>query len=258
MITLLHPYGNHSNRLIQNLHFQAFCISNNIKYANPSLHDIAHLYRKPADTRDGVPPPPASFDLILFFQKEKGNYSDHLLSVANLNCGVGGWGFRFSSLEDQLRKDLIEAYSLKPHLYHDLLLYRSLIAAREQGRKLIGIHIRRSDYKSWAGGRYFFDDQTYSRVINDMRALIEAQTQCSCMFVLFGDEPITIEPEADVMISGHQWHEDHALMGICDYVIGPPSTFSIWACFIGGAKLLHLQTADQNVTLESFTKNPII
>ncbi len=258
MITLLYPYQNHSNRLIQNLHFQAFCMENNISYCNPSLHDISHLYQRPADTRSGASPSPGSFDLILLFQQEKSEYPNRLLQLSHLNCAVGGWGFRMEHFSDACRSDLVSAYSLRAGLYEDLLLYRSMMAAREQGRLIIGIHIRRGDYRQWSEGRYFFEDSIYARVIREMREQAVSQLQKDCLFVVFSDEAVTLPPDENLMISAHRWYEDHVLMGLCDYVVGPPSTFSIWACFIGGAKLLHLRSAEQPLRLADFAGTPAI
>jgi len=40
MLILLHSAGNHSNRLFQNLHFEAFCKEFNVKYINSESHVI--------------------------------------------------------------------------------------------------------------------------------------------------------------------------------------------------------------------------
>ena len=40
----MHSAGNHSNRLFQNIHFQAFCLENNIIYKNPTFKDMQKLY----------------------------------------------------------------------------------------------------------------------------------------------------------------------------------------------------------------------
>ena len=47
MIILLKGYGNHSNRLFQNIHFEAFCKEHNINYINPSFLDMCKYYTDP-------------------------------------------------------------------------------------------------------------------------------------------------------------------------------------------------------------------
>lgn len=46
--------------------------------------------------------------------------------------------------------------------------------------------------------------------------------------------------------------DDQTLMSQCDYIIGPPSTFSTWASFMGKVPLLHLYSAGQKVKLSEF------
>jgi hypothetical protein len=38
----------------------------------------------------------------------------------------------------------------------------------------------------------------------------------------------------------------------CDYILGPPSTFSQWASFYGNKPMLHLSGGDQKIELEKF------
>ena len=41
-------------------------------------------------------------------------------------------------------------------------------------------------------------------------------------------------------------------LAACDYLIGPPSTFSLWASFHGGAPLQMLLERKQTIRLEGF------
>ena len=41
-------------------------------------------------------------------------------------------------------------------------------------------------------------------------------------------------------------------MSLCDYILGPPSTFSGWASFMGRVQRLQLKSRDQAVRLEDF------
>lgn len=103
---------------------------------------------------------------------------------------------------------------------------------------IVGIHKRRGDYKIWQGGRYYYQDETYNRVMNEMTLCMNGRP---VRFEIFSDENSVRAAE-----------EDQHLMAQCDYLIGPPSTFSAWASFMGKTPLLHLMTADQEVRLEDF------
>jgi hypothetical protein len=53
MIIMAFPTGNHSNRLFQNLHFEAFCKEYGIEYINPSFSDIHDYYKSPCNLYRG-------------------------------------------------------------------------------------------------------------------------------------------------------------------------------------------------------------
>jgi hypothetical protein len=49
--------------------------------------------------------------------------------------------------------------------------------------------------------------------------------------------------------------EDLYLLAKCDYIIGPPSTFSLWASFYGSKPLYMIRDLETNITDEIFKKN---
>lgn len=86
---------------------------------------------------------------------------------------------------------------------------------------LVGVHKRRGDYKDFQGGRYYYDDAVYERNKNAVREILKGRG----FKVAFLEFPLS-SPVED------QW-----LMSRCDYLIGPPSTFSAWASFMGEVPL---------------------
>lgn len=69
------------------------------------------------------------------------------------------------------------------------------------------------------------------------------------IFVLFSNEDLNIQHSSNVFISNEEWYVDHHIMTVCDYLIGPPSTFTLWAGYIGHAKVIHIHTDKGNVIL---------
>jgi hypothetical protein len=43
-------------------------------------------------------------------------------------------------------------------------------------------------------------------------------------------------------------------MAHCDYLIGPPSTFTLWASFAGGAKYFHIESGGRGIDLRDFAR----
>ena len=56
-----------------------------------------------------------------------------------------------------------------------------------------------------------------------------------------------------VSFSDRDARSDHYLMSRCDYIVGPPSTFSMWASYIGKAKYCHIRSGTDAITADSFT-----
>ncbi|HTY10753.1 MAG TPA: hypothetical protein VMF88_06740 [Bacteroidota bacterium] len=127
---------------------------------------------------------------------------------------------------------------------------------RSRFEKIIGVHIRRRDYRSFHGGAYFFDDSVYKRYMTAMQRTNEGEHLC---FFVATDEDIQAASfdgfniarlEAPAMV------EDLYGLSRCDYIFGPPSTFSMWASFVGDVPLRILKYRDENIHPDQFS--PIV
>lgn len=119
---------------------------------------------------------------------------------------------------------------------------------------LIAVHLRRGDYKDWCNGRFYYNDTTYRRW---MQAIANSCGK-KCTFVLFSNEKL----EQDVF-TGHGYRvilakgdaiHDLYTMASCDYIMGPPSTFSWWAAFYGNKLYYTLYKEDLIVNLKLFRR----
>lgn len=124
---------------------------------------------------------------------------------------------------------------------------------RQQGDTIIGVHIRRGDYKTYNGGKWYYEDEVYFSKMQEMKQQLESQGK-SCIFLICSNEMIDTKNFRDLSISTEDRHfiVDLYALAQCDYLIGPPSTFSMWASFYGQTPLLHIEEASQNATLSEF------
>lgn len=119
---------------------------------------------------------------------------------------------------------------------------------------LVGVHIRRGDYKTWMDGKYFYDDFVYCSAMVQIEKELMAQGKGVC-FILFSNEKLKIENydiESQIVVSRNTAIGDHWLMSKCDYLIGPPSTFSRWAGYMGKVPLLFIEDKNQKVSINDF------
>ena len=123
-------------------------------------------------------------------------------------------------------------------------------AAREGADRLVAVHMRLTDYAKFNGGAWFYSPADYRRWMEQTAALLPGRTR----FLLFSDAMPPIEAFSGLdgrPGPGHPVSAMHA-MSLCDYILGPPSTFSGWASFMGRVPRLQLKSRDQTVQIEDF------
>ena len=126
---------------------------------------------------------------------------------------------------------------------------------RKDADFVVAIHIRHGDYKTFYGGRYYYTLEKFHQFMLRIQAIykdrnvaffissneafeLELFTRCRCY--RFGKEP-----SGDIL--------DLYTMSLCDRILGPWSTYSRWASFIGEVPLCFIESKEQQFTDESFS-----
>jgi hypothetical protein len=122
---------------------------------------------------------------------------------------------------------------------------------RQQGEVVVGVHIRQGDYRNWKQGRYFFPASRYAEW---MRRMQEQFPGRKVAFFVCSDVPRSAAefPGLAVHLGGASPVLDLYTLAGCDYVMGPPSTFSQWASFYGEKPLRHFHGQDAQPDLPGF------
>lgn len=119
----------------------------------------------------------------------------------------------------------------------------------------IGVHVRRGDYKDYLGGKYYFSDGVYNRVMDKIREIFASKKQ-KVRFLICSNEPFDASRDKkDVFsIEGTDGIIDLYALSKCDYIIGPPSSYSQWASFVGEVPLCFMLSANMDISMDSFSK----
>ena len=273
------PNGNHSNRLLQNLHFEAFCKEHNFEYYNQTFCNMADFYAAPCNIQSSSFLKFLQIDLlgkifhnsrvvkkifsviwllskiscIKFVRFDKEN-EQHLSETRLLKAFekhntvyTAGWWFRAPDLAEKYRSEMQKNYALKPIFYNENSLVKKINALKTEGYMLIGIHIRRGDYRKWRGGKHCYDDDVYEKIMQNISAKISEKH----VFIIFSNDNVKFQESENLLISKEDWYIDHHLMSLCDYLYGPPSTFTLWASYIGQAKLSYIYSPENIIPIFS-------
>jgi hypothetical protein len=96
----------------------------------------------------------------------------------------------------------------------------------------VAVHMRRGDYRRFLGGMMYYSDGVYETVA----ALVARTSAGAVRFHLFSDDEISGEAFGKfdtIFHRGNSPEVDIGLMASCDAIVGPNSSFSQWASFIG-------------------------
>ena len=133
---------------------------------------------------------------------------------------------------------------------------RMVSELRQENDLVIGVHIRRGDYATWNDGRFFFELEQYhqfmlriQQLYSDKRVGFFISSNEDFAADLFTDcrcRRVGKEPSGAIL--------DLYTLSLCDCIVGPVSSYSRWASFIGEVPLCFLESKDQQFTDDSFSK----
>ena len=167
---------------------------------------------------------------------------------------VSGWHVRFYDLFLKYRSEICDLFTIDD-LYTNPVREKMLqVEGGDNNVVRLGVHIRRGDYAQWKDGIYCYDDETYARYINRFAALHDGE---DIHVFLSTNDPDVVEEKYQEMCPNVHIHylrgnspQDLFMLSECDYVIGPPSTFSLVAIMYRDIPLYRMDTSDETVSLK--------
>jgi hypothetical protein len=166
-----------------------------------------------------------------------------------------GWGIRDTAAVAG-QAGMLRAF-FTPVAAHRANVEKLLGPLRARGGALIGVHIRRSDYRTVLP-EWFFELDVYLRLMQWLRQRLAGDGEVR--FLVSSDEPQQRATFGDLDVSfcrGHELEDLYSLAG-CDRIVGPRSTYSAWAAFVGRRPLYHIRYAGHQPELDDFRDNPYL
>lgn len=206
---------------------------------------------------------------VSFFEPETtGSREREQQMLRHKTLMVEGWYVRYYDLFLKYKKEILELFAFKDEVekavketmmrVEDETRESSSSSAGVDARPILrlGVHIRRGDYKTWMGGRYFYSDEVY---LDYIRQFIALKSDCKVAVYICGNDPSLdrskFEQElasAVVSFPAGNPGEDLCLLSHCDYLIGAPSTFSLVAAMYRDLPLCWMEEAETVLGEKSF------
>lgn len=281
MVVMQNKAGQLANRLFAFAHFIGNAIEYDYRLINPTFDEYRHHF--PALDADDFGGLPISVRLVpsmrfktfrrgsealrkylpsspwhIFFNVDDDSEFD-LRSPAYLAAAraklvfTNGWQFR-------------DHHSLRKHratiarIFTPQLEVVDATAARRQSLKasptdvLVGVHVRRGDYARWQGGIYCFADEVYRARMVEVAQALHAQGR-DATFIICSNENLNMGAFAPLRVARGPGDaiQDLYMLASCEFILGPPSTYSLWASYYGGGALCHLSRGtESSINLNDF------
>ena len=279
-------YGQLGNRLHTHANALAWCIENNVNLVNLSFKKYSQYFASSnthtAETFIAGKSKLANFLRYerLWIVLEKITRSDKWLNrLTNITVKEKNDSDFLTeteltkSLEPEAKALLVKAWDLRcPHSLEkqqrrvrEILTpndrckdsaNKTIVKLREKFDCVVGVHARRGDYEKYLGGIHFNSWDSYRVWIIQTKNLMETTGKGKIGFLLCSDEspnqsvfndlPIHFIAEESVMTDLHA-------LSLCDYNIGPPSSFGTWFSWYGKVPRLHLQETLKIESIDQFS-----
>jgi hypothetical protein len=236
------PGGQLCNKLWGYVHFVAYSFKENEKIVFLIFGEYMHLF-----------PNLRKYKNICFIKNHRKCvrliHGACLLMKKRTNRVIDGWQYRYKTewLEDFFDKI---HFLFSPHPFVIQKCERIISELKNNGQIVVGIHIRRGDYAQYRHGIYYFDDATYIRYMKQ----IEKQIGQKVSFFISSTDKISFhDPDISYFQIPQSTNiEDLYSLSLCDYILGPPSSFSMWASFYGKTPLRVVSYKDESISLDEF------
>jgi len=278
-------YGRLGNRLHTHANALAWCIEHNYNLINLSFSDYADFFKNSPKHNSGNLHQHENFIFKSLSNKLFRNFLRRLLLSDKL-IERFGWivnqitqryneALLESDLSHQIKQNKINlikywdiscrnSINIHQHKLRDYLRpnKRFVITAekiidelRLKYECVVGVHARRGDYSTYLDGIHYHSWESYLHWANQTKQVLEDSGKKNVGIVICSDEvpPSAVSKNKNVYFnSSNEVMIDIHLLSLCDYNLGPPSSFGTWISWFGKVPRLVVYKKTEVTSLEQF------
>ena len=167
---------------------------------------------------------------------------------------VEGWEVRFYNLFLKYKHEIISLFTFDKSIATKTA---AMMQANSRPTSIkLGIHVRRGDYKTWQGGKYYYSDEQYADVIQRFASLHNDNDVdvyiCGNAPDLSGIKERAESEHVRIHCPYGNPAEDLYMLSVCDYIIGAPSTFSLVASMYHDTPLYWMMSDKEDIRFDFF------
>lgn len=143
-----------------------------------------------------------------------------------------GWFFRNPVGLKKYHKEIVEYFKPKLEVQKRISLFME--DSRKKYSHIVGVHIRRGDYKKIEGGKYCLQFSRINEILYEYLNNFGKRSE-DTYFIICSDESIDLKYFAGLNVVQHFGNsvEDLFLLAATDVILGSNSTFSAFASYYG-------------------------
>lgn len=191
-------------------------------------------------------------NIINFFYNKTGNINDEaFIELARTKRRyITNW--LYWDVQSFINRSEILREVFRPHKKTIDTAEEFIRKARGDKKKIVGVHVRRGDYKEYLEGKFFYSLDVYERIISEMQKELSSE---KTTFIICSNEEISLQVDnINIIYSKFDAITDLVLLSKVDYIIGPPSTFSMWASFYGKVPLSYIWSEKTEIKIGDFSE----
>tara|TARA_B100001093_G_scaffold401249_1_gene388822 strand:+ start:479 stop:1372 length:894 start_codon:yes stop_codon:yes gene_type:complete len=278
-------YGRLGNRLHTHANALAWCIENNYNLINLSFNEYADLFENSSKHKSGNLHQNENFIFkslsrrflinflkrLLLSEKWLKRLSflitqikprdNEVLREADLSRQINRkkinlikyWDINCSnSIEIQHHK--LRDY-LSPNNRYVISAVKIINSLRSKYDYIVGVHARRGDYANYLDGLHYHSWESYLHWAKQTKQVLEKSGKKNVGIVICSDEepPSSISKKKSIHFSSsNEIMVDIHILSLCNYNLGPPSSFGTWVSWFGKVPRIIVSSNTEVTSLKQF------